>query len=57
VQGMGGLTTEQLVWNDRWYLSTHAPSTCKIPATGDIPEHDSAVILLPVSSPCSCKLA
>jgi len=54
---MGGLTTEQLVWNDRWYLSTHAPSTCKIPATGDIPEHDSAVILLPVSSPCSCKLA
>jgi xanthine dehydrogenase large subunit len=36
---MGWLTTEQLVWNDKGYLSTHAPSTYKIPATGDIPEH------------------
>ncbi|WP_198971740.1 xanthine dehydrogenase molybdopterin binding subunit [Xylophilus sp. ASV27] len=39
VQGMGWLTTEQLVWNDKGLLSTHAPSTYKIPATGDIPEH------------------
>ena len=39
VQGMGWLTTEQLVWNDAGNLSTHAPSTYKIPATGDIPEH------------------
>ncbi len=39
VQGMGWLTTEQLVWNDKGVLSTHAPSTYKIPATGDIPEH------------------
>ena len=39
VQGMGWLTTEQLVWNDKGALSTHAPSTYKIPATGDIPEH------------------
>jgi xanthine dehydrogenase large subunit len=39
VQGMGWLTTEQLVWNDKGDLSTHAPSTYKIPATGDIPEH------------------
>nr|WP_254425800.1 xanthine dehydrogenase molybdopterin binding subunit [Polaromonas sp. A23] len=39
VQGMGWLTTEQLVWNDKGYLSTHAPSTYKIPAAGDIPEH------------------
>jgi xanthine dehydrogenase large subunit len=39
VQGMGWLTTEQLVWNDQGVLSTHAPSTYKIPATGDIPEH------------------
>jgi xanthine dehydrogenase large subunit len=67
VQGMGWLTTEQLVWNGNpppdpsqatdlpprgahfsWggptknapgYLQTHAPSTYKIPATGDIPEH------------------
>ncbi len=39
VQGMGWLTTEQLVWNDKGNLSTHAPSTYKIPATGDIPAH------------------
>ncbi len=39
VQGMGWLTTEQLVWNDKGNLTTHAPSTYKIPATGDIPEH------------------
>ncbi|MBQ0133255.1 MAG: molybdopterin-dependent oxidoreductase, partial [Comamonas sp.] len=39
IQGMGWLTTEQLVWNDQGVLTTHAPSTYKIPATGDIPEH------------------
>ena len=39
VQGMGWLTTEQLVWNERGLLTTHAPSTYKIPATGDIPAH------------------
>jgi xanthine dehydrogenase large subunit len=39
VQGLGWLTTEQLVWNDKGLLSTHAPSTYKIPATGDVPEH------------------
>jgi xanthine dehydrogenase large subunit len=39
VQGMGWLTTEQLVWKADGTLATHAPSTYKIPATGDIPEH------------------
>ncbi len=39
MQGMGWLTTEQLVWNDQGLLSTHAPSTYKIPASGYIPEH------------------
>ncbi|MDQ3058610.1 MAG: molybdopterin-dependent oxidoreductase [Pseudomonadota bacterium] len=39
VQGMGWLTTEQLVWNEQGQLSTHAPSTYKIPSTGDIPAH------------------
>ena len=39
IQGMGWLTTEELVWNERGYLSTHAPSTYKIPATGDVPAH------------------
>jgi len=39
VQGMGWLTTEELVWSDTGKLLTHAPSTYKIPATGDIPVH------------------
>ncbi len=39
IQGMGWLTTEQLVWTDRGLLATHAPSTYKIPATGDLPAH------------------
>ena len=39
IQGMGWLTTEQLVWNKQGALTTHAPSTYKIPATGDVPEH------------------
>ena len=39
VQGMGWLTTEQLVWNTEGVLSTHAPSTYKIPTAGDVPAH------------------
>ncbi len=39
VQGMGWLTTEQLVWNEAGRLSTHAPSTYKIPTAGDVPAH------------------
>ena len=39
IQGVGWLTSEQLVWNERGELATHAPSTYKIPATGDVSEH------------------
>jgi xanthine dehydrogenase large subunit len=39
IQGMGWLTMEQLVWNADGKLATHAPSTYKIPATGDVPPH------------------
>ena len=39
IQGVGWLTTEQLVWSEQGRLATHAPSTYKIPATGDVPEH------------------
>ncbi|MCX5514825.1 xanthine dehydrogenase molybdopterin binding subunit [Kaistia algarum] len=39
VQGMGWLTTEELVWDSQGRLRTHAPSTYKIPAASDIPEH------------------
>jgi xanthine dehydrogenase large subunit len=37
VQGAGWLTTEELVWTDKGYLATHAPSTYKIPACSDRP--------------------
>ncbi len=37
IQGMGWLTTEELVWNDAGRLMTHAPSTYKIPAVSDCP--------------------
>ncbi len=37
VQGMGWLTTEELVWDAAGHLRTHAPSTYKIPACSDIP--------------------
>jgi xanthine dehydrogenase large subunit len=39
VQGMGWLTTEELVWNESGKLTTHAPSTYKIPTAFDVPEH------------------
>jgi xanthine dehydrogenase large subunit len=39
IQGVGWLTSEQLVWNERGHLTTHAPSTYKIPATSDVPAH------------------
>ncbi len=38
VQGAGWLTTEELVWDDRGRLRTHAPSTYKIPAFSDQPD-------------------
>jgi len=37
VQGMGWLTTEELVWDGTGRLMTHAPSTYKIPVASDIP--------------------
>jgi len=38
VQGAGWLTTEELVWDGKGRLSTHAPSTYKIPACSDRPD-------------------
>jgi xanthine dehydrogenase large subunit len=38
IQGMGWLTTEELVFDDKGALRTHAPSTYKIPAAGDRPD-------------------
>lgn len=38
IQGMGWLTDEELVWNGKGVLATHAPSTYKIPTAADVPE-------------------
>ncbi|MEZ5860322.1 MAG: xanthine dehydrogenase molybdopterin binding subunit [Geminicoccaceae bacterium] len=38
IQGMGWLTTEELVWDEKGRLRTHAPSTYKIPTAADRPE-------------------
>ena len=37
LQGAGWLTTEELVWDDSGRLTTHAPSTYKIPTCSDRP--------------------
>jgi len=37
VQGMGWLTTEELVFDGKGRLTTHAPATYKIPVASDIP--------------------
>lgn len=45
VQGMGWLTTEELVWDDKGRLRTHGPSTYKIPGSRDVPPSFNARIL------------
>jgi xanthine dehydrogenase large subunit len=37
VQGMGWLTSEELVWDKEGRLMTHGPSTYKIPGSRDVP--------------------
>jgi len=38
VQGLGWLTSEELVWDAKGRLRTHAPSTYKIPVSSDVPQ-------------------
>jgi len=38
VQGIGWLTSEELVWSRDGLLATHAPSTYKIPTANDCPD-------------------
>ncbi len=37
IQGMGWLTTEELVYDAKGRLATHAPATYKIPVASDVP--------------------
>jgi xanthine dehydrogenase large subunit len=45
VQGMGWLTTEELVWDAAGPLRTHAPSTYKIPVASDRPRIFNVALL------------
>jgi xanthine dehydrogenase large subunit len=45
VQGMGWLTTEELWWDGKGRLRTHAPSTYKIPACSDRPRIFNVALL------------
>jgi len=47
IQGMGWLTTEELVFDDKGRLHTHAPSTYKIPTAGDRPDAFNVAIWQP----------
>ncbi len=44
IQGMGWLTSEELFWDEKGQLKTHAPSTYKVPTVGDRP-HDFRMAL------------
>jgi len=45
VQGMGWLTTEELLWDEQGRLLTHSPDTYKIPAVGDTPQVFNVTLL------------
>lgn len=38
VQGMGWLTTEELLWNDHGQIASNSPANYKIPTAYDVPE-------------------
>lgn len=44
IQGMGWLTSEELYWDAKGRLQTHAPSTYKIPTCSDLPRLFNAAI-------------
>jgi len=51
VQGMGWVTSEELVWDSRGRLMTHGPSTYKIPGSRDVPPHFKVHILEDMPNP------
>lgn len=51
IQGMGWLTTEELCFDEAGKLTTHAPSTYKIPACSDRPDIMNIEIFKPGKNP------
>ncbi|MCI0516879.1 MAG: xanthine dehydrogenase molybdopterin binding subunit [Woeseiaceae bacterium] len=50
VQGAGWLTSEELWWDDKGRLRTHAPSTYKIPTSSDVPPEFHVTMLESVAN-------
>lgn len=51
IQGMGWLTTEELLWSEKGVLLTHSPDTYKIPAIGDTPPIFNVTLLPNATQP------
>jgi xanthine dehydrogenase large subunit len=51
IQGVGWLTTEQLVWNAEGALQTHGASTYKLPSLGECPDVFRVQLLSRASEP------
>ena len=51
IQGLGWLTTEELVWNKDGRLLSDGPATYKIPAIGDAPGEFNVHLLEDVPNP------
>jgi xanthine dehydrogenase large subunit len=51
IQGLGWLTTEELIWDPQGNLRTHSPDTYKIPAVGEAPLDFRVTLLDRASQP------
>lgn len=51
IQGMGWLTSEELVWNERGHLLSHGASTYEIPTLGDAPADFRVELLSDAAQP------
>ena len=45
IQGVGWLTCEEVIFDEKGFLKTHSPDTYKIPACGDAPSQFSVTLL------------
>jgi xanthine dehydrogenase large subunit len=55
IQGLGWLTTEELVWSDDGRLATRGASTYKLPTLGECPEQFNVEMLTRASEPSVVK--
>ncbi|GAB4239830.1 MAG: hypothetical protein OHK005_01600 [Candidatus Methylacidiphilales bacterium] len=51
IQGLGWLTSEELVWNDQGHLLSHGASTYQIPTIGDVPTEFHIELLANAAQP------